>query len=204
MKINCGFLIFDDVEDMDLVGPWEIFGIWSKYYNGPQTFTVSATTNEVKTFYGLTLQPHFDYAHCPQLDYLVVPGGQGTRKEVNNERLISFIKNQAPRCQQILSVCTGAFLLQAADLLQHKEATTHWASIDRLRQFPDVKVMRQRYTRDGNIWTSAGISAGVDLALAFIAEIAGPEVAGKVQLYAEYFPETKIYSQPDQLPPYIK
>ncbi len=113
----------------------------------------------------------------------------------------------APGCQQVLSVCTGAFILQAAGLLQDKQATTHWNSLERLRAFPEVRVIEQRFVRDGNIWTSAGVSAGIDLALALVAELAGAEIAGKVQLAMEYYPSGVKYGNAHlgpEAPGYLK
>ncbi len=97
-------------------------------------------------------------------------------------------------------MCTGAFILQAAGLLSGKKATTHWRSLDRLRQFSDVTVIEERVVRDGNIWTAAGVSAGIDLALALMADQVGEEVAGKVQLAAEYYPHHLKYGQAHHIP----
>jgi len=93
----------------------------------------------------------------------------------------------------MLSVCTGAFLLHRAGLLSGKRATTHWGSLDRLRTLGDVTVVEERWVRDGNVWTSAGVSAGIDMTLAFIAHVAGKEIAGKVQFGAEYYPSGVEY-----------
>ncbi len=90
-------------------------------------------------------------------------------------------------------MCTGAFILQAAGLLDGKQATTHWRSLSRLRAFPAVHVIEQRVVRDGKIWTAAGISADIDLALAFVADQAGADAAGQVQLAAEYYPAATRY-----------
>jgi transcriptional regulator GlxA family with amidase domain len=115
--------------------------------------------------------------------------------------LINFIRHRAPSCRYILSVCTGAFLLQAAGLLRNKRATTHWKSLRRLRACGDVTVIEERFVRDGNIWTASGISAGIDLALAFVAELAGEDMAGKVQqLAAEYYPQQRIYGIASRIP----
>lgn len=205
MNGNFGFLIFNNFEDMDLVGPFEMIGIWSQQFDGPKKiFTISEHSSLVKSIHGLSIQPDSTFEQCPPLDYLLVPGGMGTRQEVNNKILISFIKECGIQCKEILSVCTGAFLLQAAGLLVNKQATTHWASMDRLRAFPEVAVVDKRFTHDGKIWTSAGISAGTDLALAFIAATAGEEIAGNVQLQAEYYPLNKIYKTKDgKLPVYL-
>jgi transcriptional regulator GlxA family with amidase domain len=156
---------------------------------------------------GLRIAADYSFKTCPKLDFLLVPGGQGTRKEVHNKILIEFIKDQARHCEAILSVCTGAFLLQQAGLLDGIKATTHWASLDRLKAFQKTQTIEKRFVRDQHIWTSAGISAGIDMALAFIAETASPVVAGKVQLAAEYFPDAKVYldlNNTAHLPDYLK
>jgi transcriptional regulator GlxA family with amidase domain len=104
-------------------------------------------------------------------------------------------------------VCTGAFILQTAGLLRGKKATTHWRSLDRLRQFPEVTVVEQRWVRDGTVWTAAGVSAGIDLALALIAAEAGEEIAGQVQLAAEYYPSPTRYGAAHlapEAPDYLK
>lgn len=205
MQDNFGFLVFEDFEEMDLVGPWEMIGIWSQYFEGPKNiFTINKNNDLVKGLHGLKIQPDYDYEHCPPLDFLLIPGGLGTRKVVFDTDLIAFIKKHVKNCQQILSVCTGSFLLQAAGLLQGKKVTSHWASIERLQKFPELTVVQERFVRDGIIWSSAGISAGIDLALAFIAEMASPEIAGKVQRYAEYYPLDKIYPPDGPVPPYVK
>lgn len=121
--------------------------------------------------------------------------------------MTDFVARQAERCQAILSVCTGAFVLHAAGLLAGKKATTHWGSLDRLRALGDVEVVEERHIQDGRIWTSAGVSAGTDLMLAFIAHAAGEEVAGKVQFASEYYPSARRYGsfeQHAQAPGYIR
>jgi transcriptional regulator GlxA family with amidase domain len=205
MSSRFGFLLFDNFEDLDFFGPWEMFAHWSKQFNGPkELLIINEHGKEVTSVKGLTIKTSLDFVQCPALDYLFIPGGLGTRKEVDNEKIIAFIQDKAPTCQQILSVCTGAFLLQKAGLLHNKKATTHWSSLNRLRAFEDVHVVEERYTRDGNIWTSAGVSAGIDMSLAFIDAIAGAEVAGQIQLFAEYYPSNKIYPTPGHsLPKYI-
>jgi transcriptional regulator GlxA family with amidase domain len=191
MKI--GFLLFDDFEELDFAGPWEIFGQWCKTSNGVELLAVSQNGGTVKGANGLKVLTDCNFANCPQLDVLLIPGGMGTRKEVSNAELISFVQQQSAKCKHVMSVCTGSFILQAAGLLSGKKATTHWASLERLRKFLDVTVVEERFVRDGNVWTSAGVSAGIDLALAFIADQQGEEIAGKVQLGAEYYPSMKRY-----------
>lgn len=203
-----GILIFPDVEELDFAGPWEMVTMWQEVANGPERCLIVAESKDVvRCRHGLDVSPHESFESCPQLDYLLVPGGQGTRKEVDNKALIEFVSTQARSAAGILSVCTGAFLLHRAGLLSGRRATTHWGSLDRLRDLGDVRVVEERYVRDGDVWTSAGVSAGIDLTLALIASIAGEDVAGSVQFAAEYYPEVKDYGScagHAQAPAYIR
>jgi transcriptional regulator GlxA family with amidase domain len=203
-----GIVIFPEVEELDFVGPWEMLALWSRLAEGPDTCLVIAQSlGPVLCAKGLSVNPHVSFETCPPLDYLLVPGGQGTRTQVNNSVLLSFLSRQARGCKAVLSVCTGSFLLHAAGLLSGKRATTHWASLDRLRALGDVDVMERRFVQDGKVWTSAGVSAGTDLMLAFIASEAGEQAAGKVQFRSEYYPSTVTYGGFEthpQAPAYIK
>jgi transcriptional regulator GlxA family with amidase domain len=204
MKV--GILVFTAVEELDFVGPWEMLGMWSLVAGKPSPTLVAQTTQPVRCAKGLSVVPDHDFASCPELDVLVVPGGQGTRREVDNPALIDFIVQRAPAAKAILSVCTGAFLLHKAGLLAGRSATTHWSSLERLRKFGDVRVVEERFVVDGPVWTSAGVSAGIDMALEFIARQDGPQVAGKVQLAAEYYPEGVRHGGPQahrQAPDYV-
>ncbi|MFH0788897.1 MAG: DJ-1/PfpI family protein [Pseudomonadota bacterium] len=192
--MNFGFLVFPDLEELDLVGPWEMIRFWSKIAQGPENcLMVAEKPGPVICNKGMSINPQVIFPECPPLDYLLVPGGQGTRLEVDNEILIKFVADQAKNCRAVLSVCTGAFILHRAGLLSGLRATTHWASLDRLRALGDVQVVEERLVRSGRIWTSSGVSAGIDMALAFIADQASEESAGQVQLAAEYYPSIKSY-----------
>ena len=189
-----GILLFPGVEELDAVGPWEMATLWARQPSGPgQSQQIAQGEGPITCAKGMVLLPHASFASAPPLDVLLVPGGQGTRTEVANAELIAFIRRQSASCRAVLSVCTGAFLLHAAGLLSGRRATTHWASLDRLRALGDVEVVEERFTRDGAIWSAAGISSGIDLMLAFIAQTAGENAAGKVQLDSEYFPAPKVY-----------
>ena len=200
-----GLLAFNGLEELDLIGPWEIFSLWQQHQQGPRQVILVAEQNEmIRCAKGLRIAVDNDFHDCPPLDYLLIPGGIGTRREVDNPLLIDFIKQQARHCEYILSVCTGALLLRAAGCLQGKKATTHWNSFDVLAQDETITAQQQRYIHDGNIWTSAGISAGIDMAFAFVAQVAGETVAGQIQQFAEYYPETKCYAPEHQdLPAYV-
>jgi transcriptional regulator GlxA family with amidase domain len=203
-----GFLLFPDLEELDLVGPWEMISMWSKYAGGPDKCVMIAETEApVTCTNGMMLTPHAAFDGVPQLDYLLIPGGFGTRTQEKNERLIEFVAQQAQHCRAILSVCTGSFILHAAGLLKGKKATTHWLSLKDLRDLRDVEVVEERFVIDGNVWTSSGVSAGMDLALEFIKQEAGEDTAGKVQSFAEYYPSGKIYGsfhRDPNAPEYLK
>jgi transcriptional regulator GlxA family with amidase domain len=203
-----GFLIFPDVEELDFAGPWEIAGTWGKFYGGPERRVVVAESDApIVCANGLSVNPHVSFATCPPLDYLLVPGGQGSRTQVDNPVFIEFIRQQATGCRAVLSVCTGAFLLQRAGLFNGGRATTHWGELPKLRKLSDVDVVEERFVRTGNTWVAAGVSAGIDLMLAFIASEAGEDVAGQVQFFAEYYPSGKRYGRAhldEKAPKYLK
>ncbi len=193
--MNFGFLVYPGTEELDLVGPWEIFSLWSRHGSGPENcLRVAESLDPVICENGMSINPHFSFSSCPPLNFLLLPGGKGSSRAMANESLIEFVSRQAENCQAVLSVCTGAFILHRAGLLTHRKATSHWASLDRLRALGDVDVIEDRVVHDGKIWTCSGISAGIDLALAFVEEMAGEKTAGGIQLGAEYFPSTRSFA----------
>lgn len=206
--MNFGVLVFDQVEELDFIGPWEMLTMWSMHAGGPEScLIVGPRVDAVRCAKGLSINPHVSFADCPALDYLLVPGGQGTRSEVGNQELLGFLRHQAEHCRALLSVCTGSFLLHAAGLLGGRRATTHWASLARLRALGEVEVVEERFVRDASIWTSAGVSAGMDMMLAFIAAQAGEAIAGRVQSLVEYYPSGTRYGafeEDPQAPNYLK
>ena len=203
-----GFLIFPDVEELDFVGPWEIVGTWGKFYGGPDTrVTIAEAAKPIECANGLSVNPHVTFESCPRLDYLLVPGGRGSRREVDNPACVDFIRRQTASCRAVLSVCTGSFLLERAGVLANKQATTHWGELAKLRKLKGVEVVEERFVQTGNVWVGAGVSAGTDLALAFIASEAGEDVASQVQFFAEYYPSSKRYGHAhmdQQAPAYVK
>jgi transcriptional regulator GlxA family with amidase domain len=189
-----GFLLFPDVAELDFVGPWEWLGHWRRVSpDAPEGVIVAERAGRVACVHGLAVEAPFSLRECPPLDYLLVPGGFGARKEVDNPAIIDFIAERARAARAVLSVCTGAFLLHRAGVLSGKRATTHWTVLDELRALGGVEVVEERFVQDGNLWTSAGVSAGLDLMLAFISATAGDGVASQVQATAEYFPSGKVY-----------
>jgi transcriptional regulator GlxA family with amidase domain len=194
--MNIGILIFDDVEVLDFCGPFEVFSVAARLAQeaGKEpsltVFTLAerADGQPVRCVGGLLVQPHYSLENHPPIDLLVVPGGWGTRREVDNARLIDWIRAQATHTQFTTSVCTGAFLLGRAGLLAGRRITTHWASIERLRaSLPSATVLEDiRYVDEGTIVTSAGISAGIDMALHLVARLHGDELARQTARQMEY------------------
>lgn len=191
-----GFLVFDDLEELDLLGPWELIGVWAEREHGPsERLLVGENPGGIRCAKGLRLTPDTTLDEAGTLDALLVPGGMGSRPAAENPRILAFVRAHAARAP-LLSVCTGALVLAAAGLLDHRTATTHFASLERLAENDAIRVVEQRHVRDGHIWTSAGISAGMDMTLAYIAATAGADVAGRVQRWAEYYPDGIRHGDP--------
>jgi transcriptional regulator GlxA family with amidase domain len=198
-----GILIFDDVEVLDFCGPFEVLSTarpaGERGDEAPlfQVVTIAEAERTVRCRGGLLVQPHHTLAAHPPLDLLVVPGGQGTRRERSNDRLLDWIVAQDTRTAITASVCTGAFLLAERGLLDGRRATTHWASIDWMRQqYPAVQMVDdERVVDTGHIVTSAGVSAGIDMALHLVARLHGQETAAWTARRMEYeWPRTSIPS----------
>ena len=206
MAKKLGLVLYENVQPMDVIGPWEVLSMWKKVLQAPiEMYLVSENGGLVKCDDDIVLNAHCAFSNCPKLDYLIIPGGRGRREQVDNERLIAFIKTKAATAEKIISVCTGMFLLHKAGLLRNKPVTTYWRALSELRSFKDIDVKEERVVKSGNIWTTGGVSSGIDLAFELIAEIAGNEEAGRVQLLFEYFPKRTIYcnlQSSKSLPPY--
>lgn len=200
-----GFLAFENVEELDLVGVWDMITMWRDYAGGPQACIIAEQAGKVRCRKGLQIYADHSFADCPRLDYLLIPGGSGAKVQAQMANTIAFVHLQAQRCQTILSVCTGALILQAAGLLKGKSIATHHLIAEEMQAADDqICVVAKRYVQDGAIWSSAGVSAGIDMALAFIATEAGVDTAGKVQYLAEYYPALEMYPAPGKLPHYVK
>ncbi|WP_327351953.1 GlxA family transcriptional regulator [Streptomyces sp. NBC_01304] len=172
-------VLFDDIQSLDVTGPVEVFAgaAYAEEAVGYRIHTASLDGGPVRTSSGLTLVPDSSLADAPVPHTLLLPGGQGTRHP--DPRLIDWLRANAPRAKRLVSVCTGAILLAAAGLLEGRRATTHWAYCDTLaRNYPQIDVDPDAiYVRDGHIATSAGVTAGIDLALALVEEDLGRDMA---------------------------
>lgn len=190
--IRVAILLFDGVELLDFSGPYEVFSAARLSQDAPgrlmEVFTVAEHEGPIICRNGLVVIPSYAMNNAPVADILVIPGGHGTRTAVNRTALIAWIAAQSARAQLTTSVCTGSFLLARAGLLDGRPVTTHWASIERLRtDFPKLDVREnQRWVDAGGIITSAGISAGIDMALYILARFYGPDVAEVTARAMEY------------------
>lgn len=178
-----GILIFEGVELLDFAGPGEVFAACGGY----ETFTVAATTDPIRSQGFVTVTPEYGIADAPRPDILVIPGGH-VGNVIDNEVLMAWIKGLASTADHLTSVCNGAFVLAEAGLLDGIEATTHWGSTAGLeRRFPNTRVQTgRRFVDAGLIVTSAGVSAGIDMALHVVQKQMGLGVAEWTARYMEY------------------
>jgi transcriptional regulator GlxA family with amidase domain len=191
---SVGILIFDDVEVLDFCGPFEVFSVArpvGEHSDGFKLFNVVTIAEEdriVTCRGGLLVKPHVTIEKHPPLDILVIPGGQGTRRERHNQRLLDWIVQQDQHTNLTTSVCTGAFLLAERGHLDHHLATTHWNSIEWMRgTYPNIKMVAdERVIDEGHIITSAGISAGIDMSLHVVSRHYGADVAAWTARRMEY------------------
>ena len=190
-----GILIFPDVEVLDFCGPFEVFSVTRLNEEArreePSPFEVLLVAERMDTVVatgGLKVVPDVTIDRCPPLDILVVPGGWGTRREIQNAPLLDWIRAHGRSVDLLTSVCTGAMLLGHAGLLDGRHATTHWRSLGWMREsFPAVTVETELHVvEDGNVLTSAGISAGIDMALLIVARHHGEDVARATARQMEY------------------
>ena len=192
MGISIGLLLFEDAEELDFVGPWEVFtaAIMGREA-GDRVFTVSERGELVRCAKGLRVLPDYTFADSPAMNVVLVPGGQGTRREMTNEPLLEWLRPVGEACDWVTSVCTGVLLTHASGLARGKTLTTHWSAIDLLRErAPDATVLDDvRYVQDGNVVSAAGVSAGIDMALWLVGQLWSEDHARATQRYIQYDPE---------------
>ncbi|MDP4506589.1 DJ-1/PfpI family protein [Nonomuraea turcica] len=191
-----GLLIFDEAEELDFVGPWEVFTCSSRVRAGADTAVlVAERPDPVRCAKGMRVLPDHTLDDHPPLDVLLVPGGQGAREvQVHNAAVKGWIAKTAAQATWVSSVCTGALLVHAAGPGRGRRMATHWAFEDALEEQGDVTVVRDaRYVVDGNLVSSQGVSAGIDSALWLIGRLHGREHARAVRRHIQY----------DPAPPYL-
>jgi transcriptional regulator GlxA family with amidase domain len=187
-------VVFPDLQLLDLAGPLEVFAMADRFSDSEvseyATEVVSPDGGVIRASNGLEIGANRAVGACRgPIDTLVVVGGRGVAQAIVDERLVAWIRSAAQRSRRVTSVCSGAFLLARAGLLDGRSATTHWATCARLAQlFPEVTVDPDPiFIRDGNVWTSAGVTAGMDLALALVEHDLGADRAREIARYLVLF-----------------
>lgn len=195
--LQIGLLLFPDVTQLDLTGPWEVFARTPDV----ECHLIWKDRQAVRSDRGLSILPTTSFADCPPLDVICVPGGPGQIALMSDDVTLNFLRQQAEQAKWVTSVCTGSLVLGAAGLLKGYRATSHWSSIDQLALL-GAEPVSERVVRDRNRISGAGVTSGIDFALTLVAEIAGDAVAKSVQLQMEYDPEPPFTSgSPHTAPP---
>lgn len=195
-KINIGILIFDQVEVLDFAGPYEVFSsvrLSKRKYSNLSSFespfnlyTISQSKNLIMASGGLKIKSDYTLLNSPKPNILLIPGGIGTRKLLNNTEILDWIYNHQ-HIDLLCSVCTGSILLAKAGLLKNKKVTTHWGAFSLLKKISpsSIIIKNERFVRDTYL-TSAGVSAGIDMALEIITQLFGKDISDNTANYMEY------------------
>lgn len=190
-----GIVLFENIEVLDFCGPFEVFSVTRlneekrrEELSPFEVLLVAEHPEPVSTTGNMKVIPHYTFENCPRLNILVVPGGWGTRKELNNPVMLEWLRTCAAEVETLTSVCTGSLLLGFAGLLDGLHATTHWRSLDWMRDsLPAVVVEFEKHVvEDGRVFTSAGISAGIDMALRVVARYFGEDIGRATARHMEY------------------
>lgn len=197
---NYGVLLFDGAEELDVVGPWEVFTASQMVLGSGgseratdedvgTTVMIAESADPVRCAKGMVVTPHHTFDSHPDLDVVLVPGGMGTRTEVDNPVVLDWLARVGATCRWKTSVCTGSLLLVASGVARDRRVATHWGFEDTLAGRGDCTVVRDaRWVVDGDVVTSQGVSAGIDMALWLVGRIHGPSHARTVQRYIQYDP----------------
>jgi len=187
---NVAILLFPNVELLDFAGPYEVFSVAGRQSDDValDVFTVAERAQPIRSRNGLAVLPDHTIAGCPPIKILLVPGGLGTRREMDNTPLVDWIRDVAGPAELVLSVCTGALLLASVGLLEGLNATTHHVAYSLLRERAPTATVHEgrRFVDNGKIITSAGISAGIDMSLHVVARLFGQPIANSTARHMEY------------------
>jgi transcriptional regulator GlxA family with amidase domain len=189
--LDVAIVLFDGVEELDFVGPWEVFTM-ARQIGGPiEAFTLGWPDKSIHCAKGLHVEADHALAAAPPADLVIVPGGKGTRTLAKNQPFIDQLRAYLAAAKFQASVCTGSGLLGRAGFLDHRKATTNRHAFDFFRETaPKAELIEdRRYVRDGSVFTSAGVSAGIDMSLWLVGLLLGEKLARDTQKYMEYYPE---------------
>jgi transcriptional regulator GlxA family with amidase domain len=193
---HIGLLLFDGIEELDAVGPWEVLAYWTQQHpeDGWGISCLSPQGTDVIGAKSLRLGAHHSLDDAPALDVLIHPGGVGTRRLLRDPEHLDWIRAQRSCVPLMASVCTGSLVYAAAGVLTCRRATTHWASLNTLSELDPTIItdVDARFIDDGDLITSAGVSAGIDMALHLVARFAGTERAQAVRRGIQYDPRPTV------------
>ena len=196
MTTRIAVALFEDAEELDWAGPYEVLSSWAQHWPGDdiEVFTIAQFPHPVRGAKGLVVVPKYTWTTAPGIDVLVYPGGVGTRREMKDETVTDWVKERANAGTLMTSVCTGALVYGAAGLLKGRPATTFWGAIDELRQVDSSIHVKEdaRWVDDGDVITAAGVSAGIDMALHLVARLHSEERAREVRRAIQYDPEPPV------------
>jgi transcriptional regulator GlxA family with amidase domain len=196
IDVRIAIALFDGAEELDWAGPWEVLAAWARQWpqDGAEVFTLADAAEPVTCAKGLRVLADQTWQNAPAFDVLVYPGGRGTRAQLDDERIRARLRELAGSGTLMTSVCTGSLVYAAAGLLDGRPATTHWGSLDRLRELgTDIDVRPDdRFVDDGDVITAAGVSAGIDMALHLVARLHSPDRAADVRRYIQYDPAPPV------------
>ena len=188
--------LFEGAEELDWAGPWEVLAAWAQGWpdDGVEVFTVAQSDGAVVSAKGLRVLPDYTWETVPDFDVLVYPGGRGTRPQIGDERVLSWLRGLADTGTLMTSVCTGSLVFAAAGLLDGAPATTHWESLDQLADLgTDIEVRPDdRFVDNGAVITAAGVSAGIDMALHLVSRLQSTQRAREVRRYIQYDPDPPV------------
>ncbi|SKA90970.1 DJ-1/PfpI family protein [Agreia bicolorata] len=196
MTKHIGILLFDGVEELDAVGPWEVLSWWTRTSpdDGYDVFLIADSLDPVNCAKGMRILPDVRLDAAPPLEVLIYPGGRGTRGHLLDEQRLEWVRAQRETVPLMTSVCTGSLVYAAAGLLSNRPATTHWGSLERLGELDSTIEVRpdDRFVDDGDVITSSGVSAGIDMALHLVARLAGVARAREVRRGIQYDPQPPV------------
>jgi len=187
---NVAIYIFGEVEVLDFSGPFEVFSVTGRNRNPTpfNVYTVAQAARPISARNELSINPRYSFADCPRPDILLIPGGFGTRKEMQKQEVLDWVRDQAANASLVLSVCTGSLILAKAGLLEGMCATSHHLALDELRDAALGTTIdsSKRFIDNGKFVTSAGVAAGIDMSLYVVARLLGQDCARETAAYIEY------------------
>jgi transcriptional regulator GlxA family with amidase domain len=187
MARTIGILIFDGVEEMDFVGPWEVLKAAAEQLDGEDVVLVAERSDPVVCEKGMRVMPDYTYDNAPTLDVILVPGGSGARREIGNTATVGWLRSVEESCSWLTSVCTGAFLLVGSGLAGGRKVTTHHDFVDALRDMNNAEIVEGvRFVRDGRVLTAGGVMSGIEMSLWLVNELYGAETMERTKSYIAY------------------